>query len=92
MRALQDAPSGRSSTQAPPIPTMPEIQLSPAGSLRWVDADQAPTDAALAGFAESFRSDWREALFQLAARRPQTSAWPSLRYWQVLAETYLTAI
>jgi len=68
---------------------MPEIQLSPAGHLRWIDAD---ADALEVDVGEAFHADWRAGLFRLAAQRPQTAAWPSLRYWQTIAETQLTAL
>lgn len=71
---------------------MPELQLSPAGHLRWHPTDTAQTDGLDAEIGRSFDTDWREGLFVLAARRPQTAAWPSLRYWQSIAEHFLTAL
>ncbi|HET6546670.1 MAG TPA: DEAD/DEAH box helicase [Rhodanobacteraceae bacterium] len=71
---------------------MPELQLSPAGRLRWHSVGAAQADGFDARIARSFDADWREGLFVLAARRPQVAAWPSLRYWQSIAEQYLTAL
>jgi non-specific serine/threonine protein kinase len=69
---------------------MPEILLSPSGNLRWVEATSPHGDFSDADVRAAFLSDWLEGLFLLAARRPETAAWPSLRYWQAFAEAYLT--
>jgi len=37
-------------------------------------------------------ADWREALFTLAADRIDTQASPPARFWQQIAERYLTAL
>jgi len=71
---------------------MPELQLTPAGHLRWNDVEAANAAWPEAGVARAFGNDWREGLFLLAAHRPQTAAWPDLRYWQALAERYLTGL
>lgn len=71
---------------------MPEIQLSPAGHLRWVEAVSPDAEFPDTGVRVAFIADWREGLFLLAARRPEAAAWPSLRYWQTVAETYLGAL
>ncbi|MDT0499103.1 DEAD/DEAH box helicase [Algiphilus sp. W345] len=69
---------------------MPEIQLSPATQLHWIESTGAEfPDRDIAGI---FDANWREGLFLLAARRPQTHAWPSLRYWQGISESYLTGL
>src|SRR5882724_3808454 len=70
---------------------MPEILLSPAGNLRWVEGSSADEAFSAADVRAAFLSDWREGLFLLAARRPETTAWPSLRYWQTFAESFLTS-
>jgi non-specific serine/threonine protein kinase len=71
---------------------MPEIHLSPAGHLRWVET-AAPGGKPLdAGVSNAFQADWREGLFLLAARRPESAAWPSLSYWQSVGEAYLAAL
>jgi superfamily II DNA or RNA helicase len=69
---------------------MPELLLTPAGHLRWRGDDAA--DWRDAEIGRGFEHDWREGLFLLAARRPQTAAWPALRYWQGVAERYLTGL
>jgi SNF2 family DNA or RNA helicase len=71
---------------------MPEIHLSPTGNLRWVDAESPVEDFVDANLRGAFLSDWREGLFLLAARRPETAAWPSLRFWQTVAEAHLSVL
>ena len=71
---------------------MPEIQLSPAGNLRWVESESSDRELLDAGVRDAFLLDWREGLFLLAARRPEVAAWPSLRYWQTFAEAYVAAL
>jgi len=70
---------------------MPEIQLSPGGQLQWTQgsSDDLTVDADI---GRGFQIDWREGLFLLAARRPQLAASPDLRYWQLIADRYLTAL
>lgn len=70
---------------------MPQIQLTPAGHLRWIE-DDSPETGLQADIARAFKSDWREGLFRLAAERPPVAAWASLRYWQSFAEGHLTAL
>jgi len=71
---------------------MPEIHLSPTGQLRWVEVATPGSAFPDARVSEAFRADWREGLFLLAARRSESAAWPSLRYWQALADAYLGAL
>jgi len=40
----------------------------------------------------AFETDWREALFTLAAERVDARDAPALRIWQDIAERYLTAL
>ena len=68
---------------------MPEIQLTPAGNLRWIEAESSDRDVLDPGVRDAFVLDWREGLFLLAARRPETAAWPSLRFWQTFSEAYV---
>lgn len=71
---------------------MPEIHLSPSGHLRWVEtasANDGPWDTDI---RDAFTTDWREGLFSLAARRSDGAAWPSVRYWQSVAEAYLAGL
>ncbi len=69
------------------------VRLTPAGNLQWEPApeDAAPPDH-LAGVPDAFRTDWRGALFTLAAERLPVPEFPALRYWQQFAEQYLTAL
>ena len=69
------------------------VRLTPGGQLRWEPdppAQGAETPADLAPVLDAFRSDWRGALFTLAAERLPAQDFPSLRYWQQLAEHYLS--
>ena len=68
------------------------LRLTPAGRLRWEPSgDEAAPDAppSLQG---AFETDWREALFTLAADKTPTGDMPSVRYWQQLAERHLTGL
>ena len=71
------------------------VRLTPGGHLRW-EPDPAVQGAAvgadLAPVVDAFRSDWRGALFTLAAEKLPAQEIPSLRYWQQLAEHYLTGL
>ena len=71
------------------------VRLTPGGQLRW-EADPAAQGAAdaadLAPVVDAFHSDWRGALFTLAAEKLAAQEIPSLRYWQQLAEHYLTGL
>ena len=68
------------------------IRLTPAGRLRWESSgdEAAPTGAP--SLQSAFETDWREALFILAADKIPTQGMPSVRYWQQLAERYLTGL
>jgi len=67
-----------------------EIRLTPTGQLRW-EAPEDGTEAAVwAPLRKAFQADWREGLFTLAAEKINTDDAPTLRYWQNLAERYLT--
>lgn len=68
------------------------VRLTPAGQLRWEPAPNEPAPAELGGVAEAMRTDWRGALFTLAAERLPAQELPALRYWQQFAEHYLTAL
>lgn len=68
------------------------VRLTPAGQLRWEPAPDAPAPEELGGVAEAMRTDWRGALFTLAAERLPAQELPALRYWQQFAEHYLTAL
>ena len=71
------------------------IRLTPAGHLRWEPGagEAAPADSAsLESLQSAFQADWREALFTLAADKMPVQGMPSVRYWQQLAEHYLTGL
>ncbi|MCY4377943.1 MAG: SNF2 helicase-associated domain-containing protein, partial [Spirochaetaceae bacterium] len=69
------------------------VRLTPAGHLRWEPEPAAEKPASgLAPVLDAFRSDWRGALFTLAAEKPPAQEIPCLRYWQRLAEHYLTGL
>ena len=69
------------------------VRLTPAGHLRWESEPAAEEPAAeLAPVLDAFRTDWRGALFTLAAEKLPAQEIPSLRYWQQLAEHYLTGL
>ena len=69
------------------------VRLTPAGHLRWEPEPAAEEPAtALGPVLDAFRSDWRGALFTLAAEKRPAQEIPGLRYWQQLAEHYLTGL
>ena len=71
------------------------VRLTPGGHLRWEPdpaAQGAAVTADLAPVVDAFRADWRGALFTLAAEKLPAQEIPSLRYWQQLAEHYLTGL
>src|SRR5215470_1549532 len=67
-----------------------EIRLTPTGQLRWEAPEDGTEAAVLAPLRKAFQTDWREGLFTLAAEKINTDDAPTLRYWQNLAERYLT--
>jgi len=69
-----------------------EIRLTPAGDLRWETSDGAPEDARLAGLRKVFEAGWPAGLFALAAEKTDAGASPGLRYWQGIAESWLTRL
>ncbi|MBN1488637.1 MAG: DEAD/DEAH box helicase [Phycisphaerae bacterium] len=71
---------------------MSSIRLTPTGHLYWDPPDDRPTPARLAALQEHFSADWREGLFTLAAEKIDTGDLLTLRYWQHVAERYLTAL
>ena len=68
------------------------LGLTPAGQLRWAPRDGEPVPPEVARLEPAFAADWREALFMLAADRVDTRASPPARFWQQIAERYLTAL
>ncbi len=71
---------------------MSDIRLTPAGSLHWESTEETPVQAKQATLQKLFDKDWREGLFELAAEKIDCGSWPTLRYWQGLAERYLTGL
>src|SRR5262249_58595376 len=69
-----------------------EIRLTPTGQLRW-EAPEGETEfAVFAPLRKAFQADWQEGLFTLAAKKINPDDAPTLRYWQALAERYLTGL
>ena len=69
---------------------MPEIKLTPTGQLRWVS--ESPSASSLKGLEEAFGRDWREGLFVLSAEKQDPVDSQTLRYWQNIANRYLTEL
>ena len=78
-----------------------DIRLTPAGHLRWEPPgdEAAPIGSAppigeerMRSIRSAFQADWREALFTLATEKTPVQDLPGLRYWQQLAERYLTGL
>ena len=78
-----------------------DLRLTPAGHLRWepsgdeaARAESAPPigEERMRSIRTAFQADWREALFTLAAEKTPVQDLPGLRYWQQLAERYLTGL
>src|SRR5262249_39285231 len=68
------------------------IRLTPTGQLRWEAPEGETASAELVSLRKAFEADWREGLFTLAAGKLSPDEAPTLRYWQGLAERYLTAL
>jgi len=69
---------------------MPEIKLTPTGHLRWV-SDGSPVSS-LVGVGEVFERDWREGVFVLSAEKHNPADSQTVRYWQHIANRYLTEL
>ena len=68
------------------------IRLTPAGRLRWEPSGDEAAPAGPPSLQDAFETDWREALFTLAAEKTPTRDLPSVRYWQQLADRHLTGL
>ena len=68
------------------------IRLTPAGRLRWEPLEDEAVPGAMLSLQVAFETDWREALFTLAAEKTPTGDMPTVRYWQQLAELHLTGL
>ncbi|MBR9982020.1 MAG: DEAD/DEAH box helicase [Desulfatitalea sp.] len=67
-----------------------DIGLTPQGNLRLhPPAAPAPADTAL---VNAFATDWREGLFTLGAEKVAAHDQPTLRFWQQVANRFLTAL
>ncbi len=69
-----------------------EIRLTPAGQLRWEDSEGGAEPGQLTRLRKVFSGDWREGLFTLAAEKTPVGDSLTLRYWQGVADRYLTAL
>ena len=78
-----------------------DLRLTPAGHLRLEPSgdEAAPIGSAppigeerVRSIRSAFQADWREGLFTLAAEKTPVQDLPGLRYWQQLAERYLTGL
>jgi non-specific serine/threonine protein kinase len=69
-----------------------EISLTPAGHLHWEALDESPEAGRLASLGEAFGRDWREGLFELAAEKIDPGGSMTVRFWQGIAETFLTRL
>src|SRR5262245_23900072 len=69
-----------------------EIRLTPTGQLRWEAPEGGTESVVLAPLRKAFQADWLEGLFTLAAEKINANDVPTLRYWQALAEPYLTGL
>jgi non-specific serine/threonine protein kinase len=68
------------------------IRLTPTGQLRWEAPAGGTESATQAALRRAFQADWREGLFTLAADKVTLDEAPTVRYWQALAERYLTSL
>ena len=85
---------------------MSEIRLTPAGHLCWEAPEGQDEPPRLSALRKVFAVDWREGLFTLAAEKTgmagllvgtgDPASWSrqslTLRYWQGVADRYLTAL
>jgi len=68
------------------------IKLTPAGHLRWETASEEKGTIVGQVPVTAFKTDWREGLFLLAARKIDTPEMPEVQYWRGFAERYLTRL
>ncbi len=71
---------------------MGEIRLTPTGQLRWEAIYEQHETPVLSRLQKFFEQDCLEGLFTLAADKYDTGNSLTLRYWQGLAERYLTQL
>ena len=68
------------------------LQLTPTAQLRWLSDEGESLSSTLAALRKTFKYDWREGLFLLAAEKIPADDKPTLRYWQDLSARYLTGL
>ena len=66
------------------------IGLTPDGNPNW--ASRPGDDAASSRLQHAFDTDWREALFTMAAERIDRPGSPELTFWREFAERHLAAL
>ena len=71
---------------------MNDIRLTPTGKLCWEVSGETLGDSTLASLRETFTASWCEGLFQLAATKTDPGDSPTLRYWQYIAEQFVTRL
>lgn len=71
---------------------MNALGLTPTGNLRWDMPVGGMGAKNVDALHKVFASDWREGLFRLAADKTDLGAAPGLRYWQGIAEHFLTQL
>ena len=69
---------------------MAEIKLTPSGQLRWMPDEESTAFPVAIG--KTFEQDWIEGLFVLAAEKIDAAGSQTLRYWQTVADRYLTEL
>lgn len=68
------------------------IRVTPAGHPRLVSAATVNESSGMFSIYDTFRMDWREGIFILAAQKLDAGGSPSVRFWRKLAEIYLTGL
>src|ERR1700722_19327612 len=66
------------------------VALTPYSTLCFLDQEVEGNSACLNEIKKAFEHDWREGWFLLAANKYQNLKDPSLRFWQLIANQYLT--
>ena len=68
------------------------IRLTPTGHLCWEASEDPTKPAQRSALRKVFSVDWREGLFTLAAEKSPVGDSLTLRFWQRVADRYLTAL
>jgi non-specific serine/threonine protein kinase len=69
-----------------------DIRLTPNGHLCWETPEGQAEPAHRAALRKTFDEDWRAGLFTLSAEKIDTGDSLTLRYWQSVADRYLTGL